>query len=283
VTLVTSEDIRSYGYRTLADVLQDVPGVYLSNDRNYTYVGVRGFGRLTDYNNRILVQIDGHTVNENVYGSGPVGSDLALNLDSVERIEIVRGPSSALYGTGAVLAVVNVITQGSGAASGTRIGAETGSFGHRRGSLAYGRQWDNGAALTVSGLWRHSDGEDLYFPEFDAPETGHGLATGMDWDRSRGVYARASWTGITLQGLYSRRPKGVPTAAYETVFGDPRQQTLDEFRFVDVRCERDLGGDARWALRGHYDHYRYRGTFPYQQVEEEATDGTWAGGEGQVR
>ena len=109
VTIITSEDIERYGYRTLADALMTVRGFFVSYDRNYTYVGVRGFSRPTDYNNRILLLLDGHTLNENVYGAAQLGSELPIELDLVERIEIVRGPGSALYGTGAMLAVVNVV------------------------------------------------------------------------------------------------------------------------------------------------------------------------------
>ncbi len=108
VTIISSEDIERFGYRTLDEVLMTVRGFYTSYDRNYSYVGIRGFSRPTDYNDRVLLLINGHTTNENFYGSAFIGTDLALNLEAVDRIEIVRGPGSALYGTGAMFAVINI-------------------------------------------------------------------------------------------------------------------------------------------------------------------------------
>jgi len=90
VTIITSEDIERYGYRTLDEVLMSVRGFYTRNDRNYVYMGVRGLSRPGDYDNRILVLVNGHTLNENIYGAPFFGTDLGMNLAVIERIEIVR-------------------------------------------------------------------------------------------------------------------------------------------------------------------------------------------------
>ena len=60
VSVVTAHDIEIYGYRTLADIIRSAPGFNVTYDRNYTYVGVRGFQRPGDYNSRVLVLVDGH-------------------------------------------------------------------------------------------------------------------------------------------------------------------------------------------------------------------------------
>ncbi len=59
VSIVTADEIRKYGYRTLSDILRSLRSFNITYDRNYTFVGVRGFGRAGDYNSRILLQVDG--------------------------------------------------------------------------------------------------------------------------------------------------------------------------------------------------------------------------------
>jgi iron complex outermembrane receptor protein len=67
VSIVTSDEIKKQGYRTLAEVLESVRGLYVTDDRNYSYLGVRGFGRPGDYNSRVLLLVDGHRLNDNIY------------------------------------------------------------------------------------------------------------------------------------------------------------------------------------------------------------------------
>jgi iron complex outermembrane receptor protein len=108
VTIVTSEDIRRYGYRTLAELLRSVRGFYTSYDRSYTSLGVRGFGQPGDYNSRILLLLDGHRLNDNIYDSAMLGTEFILDIDLIERVEISRGPGSSLYGNNAFFAVVKL-------------------------------------------------------------------------------------------------------------------------------------------------------------------------------
>src|SRR5215467_3726088 len=73
VTIITSDEIKKYGYRTLADLLQGVNGFFVTNDRNYNYIGARGFNRPGDYNSRMLLLVDGHRLNDNIYDQAAIG------------------------------------------------------------------------------------------------------------------------------------------------------------------------------------------------------------------
>jgi outer membrane cobalamin receptor len=81
---------------------------------------VRGFGRPSDYNNRILLLVNGHRYNDNVYDQAPIGLDFPIDLALVDRIEVIRGPGSALYGTSAFFAVINVIVRPGGGSAAPR-------------------------------------------------------------------------------------------------------------------------------------------------------------------
>src|SRR5690349_15333145 len=89
VSIVTADEIKKFGYRTLGDILRSVRGFYVTYDRNYSYIGVRGFARPSDYNTRILLLIDGHRLNESIYNSVYVGTEAVLDVDLIDRVEII--------------------------------------------------------------------------------------------------------------------------------------------------------------------------------------------------
>ena len=86
---MTAEDIVRYGFRTLADVLRSVRSFSVSSDRNYSYVGIRGFALPSDYNSRVLLLVDGHRMNDNIYDQASMGTDFVLDPFMSDRVEIV--------------------------------------------------------------------------------------------------------------------------------------------------------------------------------------------------
>ena len=127
VTVFTAADIRNYGWSTLADVLRASPGLHVRSDRFYDFVGTRGFTRPRDYNSRTLILIDGHRLDDPIYQQGAIGTDFILDLDLVDRVEVITGPGSPVYGSNAFYGAVNVIPKTGRDISGAEIGLAAGS------------------------------------------------------------------------------------------------------------------------------------------------------------
>ncbi|MEO8257027.1 MAG: TonB-dependent receptor plug domain-containing protein [Acidobacteriota bacterium] len=265
VSIVTADEISRYGYRTLADILRGVRGFYVTDDRNYSYVGARGFNRPGDYSTRILLLVNGHRVNDNVYDQASVGSDFGIDAAMFERVEIVRGPASALYGTNALFAIVNVVTRTGAALNGLTFDAEAGTLGTQLVRGVFGRRLKNGMDLALSGTYERSDGVGrLYQPAFDTPDGSGGVAENLDSEQSGQVYGRFGTKNLTVTGLFGRRTKTVPTAAFFTIFNahDPAQQTTDRKSTVDAQYVRVVGA-ARVTAEASLDYAAYAGVYPY--------------------
>ena len=260
VTVVTADEIQKYGYRNLADVLRSVPGFYVTYDRDYTFVGVRGFGRLGDWNSRILVLIDGHRSNNNILGQAMLGNEFLVDIDMVERVEIVCGPSSSLYGANAFFAVINVITRTPKQVKDWELSFQTGSFGTNEGRATYGHEF-NGLGVVLSGTFYNSSGQTLFFPQFDNPANNHGITSGTDFESYKHILATLTYDGFTLQGLFSTRDKGVPTAYFGAVFNDPGAYNIDSHQYISLDYQHPIG---KWQLDAgtSYDQARLQGPVP---------------------
>jgi iron complex outermembrane receptor protein len=260
VTVVTADEIQKYGYRNLADVLRSVPGFYVTYDRDYTFVGVRGFGRLGDWNSRILVLIDGHRTNNNILGQAMLGNEFLVDVDMIERVEIVRGPGSSLYGANAFFAVINVITRTTKQVKDWELSFQTGSFGTNEGRATYGHQFHDLGVL-LSGTFYDSQGQTLFFPQFNTPANNNGVTSDTDYESYKHILAALTFHGFTLQGLFSTRDKGVPTAYFGAVFNDPRDFNIDSHQYLNLDYQHPIG---KWQLDAgtSYDQARLQGPVP---------------------
>jgi outer membrane receptor for ferrienterochelin and colicins len=293
VSFITAEEIARFGYRTLAEILHGVRGMYVSDDRNFSLIGTRGFGKPGDYNSRILLLVNGHRVNDNVFGQAEVGAEFGMDAAMFERVEIIRGPASALYGDSAFFAVVNVITKTGASLDGVSLTTEVGTLGRRMARVSGGVELDGGVDLALAATVEGSDGVDeLYFSEFDAPETNHGIAQGLDGEGIRQFYGRLAVGDFTLTTAYGTRRKDVPTASFGTLFNEQlfRERTTDRHTLVDAEYVRTLAG-TRVAFRGSFDRFTYDGIYPFAGETEDrplvghnSVDGMrWTGGVRLVR
>ncbi len=287
VSIVTAEEIKKYGYRTIGDIMRGIPGFYVSSDRNYSYLGIRGFNRPGDYNTRVLILLDGHRLNDNVYDQAPIGNEFPLNIDLIDQIEIIRGPSSSLYGSSAFLGVINVVTRQGKDMKGVEVTASGGSRESYQGQISYGNKFTTGLETLVSGTVFSSSGQrQLFFPEYAIPELNNGVADNADRERAYTLYAKLSLQELTLTTLFSSRNKTIPTGSFGTQFNDTGANTTDSRSYLTLAYRHKIEDHSELSAHLSYDNYHYYGEYPYGAtsagppfVSKDAALGEWLEGE----
>jgi outer membrane receptor protein involved in Fe transport len=275
VTVVSGDRLRRMGYRTVAEALRSVAGMYVDDDHFYDRVGVRGLQVLGDFNTRLLLLVDGATVNEPWNQFAGYGWDAPFAIDDIARIEVIRGPVSSLYGTNAFFGIINVITRGAAESPRAWGRVSGGSFG---GSAAAGfalGDVDHQVRGSVSALGRL--GEELTVPAL----------AGELIDADGATAIAASLVGVQggafAQLRVYRRVREAPFAPYVTVIGSRDNTTADTLVMAEGGYTRELGDRLTATVRAYGNGYRYRDRL--QLAEEpgraftDVGDSRWLGAE----
>jgi iron complex outermembrane receptor protein len=271
VTVVSNEEIKRYGYRTLADILESAQGFYVSSDHNYSFLGVRGMS-LGDFNSRVLVLVDGHRINSSVTDGAYVDTAFILDVDLIDRVEIIRGPGSVLYGNNAFFAVINVLTRQASQLNGVEASSDYGEFNTYKARASFGKAFTNGLNVLLSGTYYHSDGVDkLFFPQFDTPAQNHGIADDKDGDWYASTFGSLGYSDFTLEGAYIYRKKYNPTAQYFTSFNDSRLNTVDERGYAALKYSHSFPEIVDVSARVSYDRSYYKIGYPFSTVDPSGT------------
>jgi outer membrane cobalamin receptor len=283
VSLVSAQELRAMRYPTLAEALRGIRGIFLSDDRGYQSLGFRGFSRLGSYGNRVLITLDGVPLNDDWVWSSYVGSDLRTDLEDIDRIEVVRGPGSVVYGTSAFSGVVNLVTRSKEVSTGHEVGVSVAGDGLARARARITQHFGTDAGVWASVSAGKSAGRDFFFPEYvaDGPATVAGNARGVDGARMATLTGKAWWKQLTLSWSLHRHDKRLPTGEFETLLGDGRTHQADTRGFVELRFEPQLGSKVASLTRLHGNYYGYRADFARSPgdggLEWNRYDSSWAG------
>lgn len=280
VSVITRNDIKTYGWRTLGEALASLPGVHTTYDRQYTYFGTRGFGLPGDFNTRVLISINGNRINDATYDQGPIGREFPLDLDLIERIEFIPGPGSAVYGQNAMLGVVNIVTRKGNDVNGIEL---SGSYNTLQSTfqdrVTMGKTFDNGLDALVSFTGIQSKGQDLFF---DFGDTGiSGTTRGQDGEDVKQFYAQLRRGPLSFDFIYGNRRKEVPTAAYLSDPLVPGQFERDLHLRTQIQYNDYFLNDTLNVLgRVFLGQFRYHSPATYEGAETLATGPSdWHGAE----
>jgi outer membrane receptor for ferrienterochelin and colicins len=251
VTVITADRIRRFGYRTVAEALSNIAGVYIQDNRLTSSVGIRGLQIPGGFNSRILVLVDGATVNEAWGAFGGVGYDAVVSIDDISRIEVIRGPVGAVYGTNAFFAIINIVTRG--AAEGSRAWGKIG-VGSINGAVAT-------AGFAAGSVDRQLRGSVLAMNRFgESSQVDEISSAPLEADGANTLIAAVvgSYGGSFAQVRAFRSRRDSPFAPYDSDPSlDPSYSLYNTQLLVEGGHTRDLSKRLTMAVRGYGSLYRY--------------------------
>lgn len=213
VTVITDDEMRRAGVRTVAEALQLSPGIIVLRDNlGRGRIAIRGVssGLTSGSSENVLVLFNGHRLNDEVSGGATV-LNLDIPIDNIKKIEIIRGPGSALYGANAFLGTINIVSYTADTFQGVEVAAEGGSFATAQTSILLSRSFGR-LSLAGFALVGRTDGAELLIPADVQTSVDRALAPlgipasslapGRSVDDRRPIHANvtAAYGGLTING-----------------------------------------------------------------------------------
>lgn len=249
VFVITPEMIRRSGARTIPDVLRMAPGVDVARIDAHTWaISIRGFN--IRYANKLLVQIDGRVVYNGTFG-GVYWNQQDVVLEDVERIEVIRGPQTVMWGSNAVNGVINIITKKTSDTQGVLV--QSGGGGQDQqdfNTVRYGG--GNGQGLTWR-VWGQQFDRASGWSDTDIEDNWHAQHGGFRMDYAPNCVDTLTIQGDLLNGVGGQRTI-VPTVA-------PPFQTADNAAVafptgnILLRYGQVFDPETSWQVLAYYDHY----------------------------
>jgi outer membrane receptor for ferrienterochelin and colicins len=264
VSVISHDDFARHDWRNVAEALRSVPGLYVSWGREYYATGVRGLSAPGDIDTRILVLVDGHTLNNPWSSQSNTGELLALPPEAIERIEVIRGPASSVYGSNAFFAVVNIVPRKPSDEVPQRLVVDllASSTNLHRLTLAGHTRFSFGLQLSAFAEGLFGNGPAVHYEDLTRPRLNLGVPTptaghtfGTDYEHGSALGLTLEWKGVYLTGQLHNRRKGLPGAPGDAIFDDPYNSVGDRNVFAELGYRNTFGPHAV-SVRAFYDRFR---------------------------
>ncbi|MBM4053134.1 MAG: TonB-dependent receptor [Planctomycetes bacterium] len=261
VSVITGEEIKNMGFRTFADILRIIPGFEILKNGSLgdTFPTVRGLSAA----NRVRVMIDGHLVNNPLRGDAFVNFD-GYPVDNIKKIEIIRGPGSALYGENAFLSVINIVTRSAEDINGAILNSGYGSYDTVSGNVVFGQKLDK---FEISGMVNYTDSngydgtvtsDSQTVVDNELSSLGYSpssLAPGSvdDWWREYDMDLLLKYDDVYLRGFYSNKNRG-PFIGQQYALNDDTN-IENNYVFCEIGYEKKFGEKGVFKPKAYYDQF----------------------------
>lgn len=281
VSVVTANDIKMYGYSTLAEILNSMRGLHTFEDYEYTFLGGRGYGEPGDYAGRIILLINGYKANESFYGQAFFDENGLLDISVIERVEYIPGGNSAGYATGALLGAINIITKKGADIDGLQIAYHLGSHRSQTKRATFGEKFDNGLDLVWSVSSYNTQGRDFSYSDAD---TGDEIQNNNNDAKNHRLFLKASYENFSIEASSVTFKKNLPSYPSSALVSDVPMEQTDKSRFVRLQYDRELMHDTKMSFSLWHGQYEWQHYDPvsYREWNETAlytTTSKWSGGD----
>ncbi|MFQ5714405.1 MAG: TonB-dependent receptor plug domain-containing protein [Candidatus Scalinduaceae bacterium] len=254
MSVITAKQIKQMGFRTLTEVLDTIPGFDISMDETgERELAVRGI--LDNNSQKVRVLIDGHSINDPWRGGISWNFD-DLVVENAKRIEVIRGPGSALYGRNAFLAVVNVITKDTEDIDGVQFTGSGGAFDTQNYNMLFGKEYGD---LEISGFFDFFDTKgfseeierDILFPNTfsQSPGRSHNRKEKTD------LNLKLSYNNLEVKGKYMKKRRRDYIGVGNALNRDTKLR--DTYIFSELVYKLALGEKLNITPKIYYDQYNF--------------------------
>jgi outer membrane receptor protein involved in Fe transport len=282
-TTLTADDIRRYGIHSIDEAIDFLSlGAATSSTLRAADIGSRGVLIPRDQGSHFLLLINGHAVNEALYGAARFERGAGIPMEIVDRLEVILGPGSVLYGSSAMLGVINVITKSARDFKGTHVVAETEVLKSWRGAAGGGYEFSlfgKPAKVALELEYYQQDGRLQVGPQ----DQGTSVYTQRPWAFSPRGTPTGIWGGTARQSYYAQVPSGLLTFRLENFeldlhastytrsvpfnhdyiqpdsdFDDPDSYEIDRSVHLDARYHIPVSAVTTVRTRLYGDTFDYR-------------------------
>ena len=283
-TTITADDLRRYGIKTLAEAINFLSlGMVTQNNLDEPEIGSRGVLLTGDYGDHVLLLINGHSVNEQWGGTAYFGRGAGVPFELIDHIEVILGPGSVLYGSQAMLGVINIVTKRAKDFDGFHFVGEGDLFTSGRGAVGFGHEFtllgqrgeltyeleyysQSGPAFRLGPQTYGLDGVTGKGACFNATCTNPGIwggtpANQSNWAKLPDGYLRLIWGDFELDAHAEAYQRSDPAIGY-VAYNAPNAYELDRFLSADLRHRWAISSIAQLKSRLYGDAYTYREQLP---------------------
>ncbi len=256
VSVITARDLQNMGARDLMDALKRIPGIGITqSNTGITEIEVRGIK--TTFSEKVLLLINGHATNNNLVNGGAFSAYDRLAIKDIARVEIVRGPGSALYGANAFVATINVITKHSAEVNAVNLSLGYGTFNRSQVNLLAGNGKSqaaikNGELGVVVNLFAlDTDG---FRGQVDSDAIKNAGRSNY-WNRKYDFSLNVAYKDYALQGKYVKRQAG-PYLGVASALADGSKQDYVDY-FLELSMDKAITDSLELKAKTYFDHFQF--------------------------